>query len=182
MNAPVPTCLSIPHSPPSRAPQDSRALRRGLAKACRTCSQADKRRRAHSVLRISVVSFLDAGASSIEGSWMGCLCHRTDPQEHAHHSLRGREDHPQGESETRGEVSEDWTHLVLHTEQPLGDRRRRRRQHRPVHQSRLPAELLGRSERRDDLDSRGEDDPQGRGTQLQLPHHRRCEDPVQVPS
>ena len=52
-------------------------------------------------------------------------------------------------------------HLVLQAQSPLRPRRRRRRQHRPLHQSRLQAELLHPDRRRHHLDHRRQEHPPG---------------------
>ena len=52
-------------------------------------------------------------------------------------------------------------HLVLQAQSPLRARRGRRRQHRPLHQSRLQAELLHADHRRHDLDHRRQEHPPG---------------------
>src|SRR5207245_7067830 len=70
-------------------------------------------------------------------------------------------------------------YLVLQADEPYCDRRRGRRQRRPVHQSFLPAQLLCSHPGRHDLDPRRPTDPPRRGADLSLPHRRRR--PHQVP-
>src|SRR5690242_13631309 len=75
-------------------------------------------------------------AAAIENPRMGRLRDRGNPEEHAHHQLRRREDLEPGEPEARAAVHQTRTHLVLQADEPDGDRRRRRRQHRTLYQSR----------------------------------------------
>ena len=73
-------------------------------------------------------------------------------------------------------------HLGVPHQPALEPRRRRRRQHRALHQPLVQAELLVRGGRPDDLDPRLAANPRGRGADLRLRDGRRAHDPVPLPS
>src|SRR4030095_1496026 len=77
--------------------------------------------------------------SAITTSRLGGLRTRPNQQDPSHRHLRWRTHRSQREPETRDEVSQTWGDLVFHGEYPLGPRRHVRRQHRAVHQPRVPA-------------------------------------------
>ena len=78
-------------------------------------------------------------------------------------------------------LPEEGAHLVLQAQPPLRPRRGGRRQRRPLHQSRLQAELLHAGDRRHDLDPRGANIRNGRRADLRLLTDGEGIDPVPVP-
>ncbi len=102
-------------------------------------------------------------------------------EEHPHHRLRGREDLKPGEPQSRAPIHQERSYLVLQADEPDRDRRGRRRQRRPLHQSFLSPELLHRHQGRRDLDPRGPHDSQGRGAHLRLQHRWRRTHQVPLP-
>ena len=110
-----------------------------------------------------MLSLTHDSTSPIGHCRLGRLCDRSDiPKNKRIIDYAGEKITHKESSDREDRYLKQRTDLVLHAEQPLGDRRRRRRQHRAVHQPRVQAELLLPHRRRRDLDPRRAQHPEGR--------------------